>query len=344
MINRSSDFDVDVICVGAGVVGLSVAMKLAEAGLSCAVLEKGPRIGEGVSSRNSGVIHAGLYYPPHSLKAQYCVRGNTLLYEYCEKNRVPHRRCGKWVVTQDQKPGVNVELRSSSGSQDSDADLELLFENAHTSGATGLERVSQKTFREKFESRLTSRLGFYSANTGIIDPAAFASSLRSKIEERGSLVLTHAEVFGVERILGGFRLDTSRGPMTSERVVNAAGLHSDEVARFFGINDYEVIPWRGNYFRVQKDLGFSELIYPVKPKGAPGLGVHLTLDLVGGQRLGPDVSHVDSKTDFSDPTEVMALQKTFYEAASKYLKGLSLSDLHYDSCGIRPKLRKLTDH
>jgi len=309
---------VDVVVIGAGVVGAAVAHTLARKGFSVVILEAGPRVAEGVTSRNSGVIHSGLYYPPQSNKAVLCVEGNQRLYAWCQSNNVWHSRCGKLVVANNhaQLPALNA-----------------LHANAVACGATGLSLCSAAQVAA-LEPDIPAVGGLLCADTGIVDPVELTQSLLAATEALGGLVLTNAKVQGVRP---GYVLETTRGPITAERVVNAAGLHSDEVAALAGVTTYKIHPCKGDYFRLRSPRHYRHLIYPLKDAAAPGLGVHLTLDRHGGYRLGPDAYYINNKTDFSAPPEDKLEQ--FRRAAERLLGPIPPGQLSYDTCGIRPKLR-----
>jgi len=318
-----SEDKVGSVIIGAGVVGCALAQKLTEKGDSPFVLEAGPRIAEGVTSRNSGVIHAGIYYPPGSLKAKLCIRGKTLLKEWCSKKNVPWLNTGKFIV----------------GAREDEGSLAETLDNAIKSGATGVRWAKPEELAS--EPALKAEIGLLSEETGIVDSYEFSRSLLDEAEKNGAQCLTSTKVESIERFSGGgYLLSTSRGPIRTERVFNAAGLYSDEIAKMVGINKYKIYPWRGDYFRIPNKWGFKRLIYPVKKKNAPGLGIHLTLELDGSCRLGPDVEFCEKKDAFDAAPEKI---EKFYTAASAYIKGLNREYLQYDTCGIRPKLRSPAD-
>jgi L-2-hydroxyglutarate oxidase LhgO len=304
-----SGADVDVAVIGAGVVGAAVAQRLAAAGKSVAVLEQGQRPAEGVTSRNSGVIHSGLYYPAGSLKTRLCIEGQALLYDWCAQKRVPHRKCRKYIVALD---GVEEAL------------LAKQLEHAQRCGARGVRWVQEAPVRAVAALEATE--------TGIVDAAAFTHSLLDDARENGALVLTGAKVTG----LSGAGLETTRGPLRAAQVVNAAGLFSDHVARLAGVDRYTLHPWRGDYFTLHRRLPFEALIYPVKPPGAPGLGIHLTIDLGGRWRRGPDFEPATSRDDFRAAEHKHA---KFFAAAKRLLGDVREDELSWESAGIRPKLR-----
>ncbi len=311
-----------VAIVGAGVVGCAVAKELAARGRNPWVLEQGPRIAEGVTSRNSGVVHGGIYYPPGSLKAESCNRGRERLYEWCARTGVNFRRTGKWII----------------GDATEESELEALQKNAEKSGA----RVRRGTIAEIRNALpgIRAEIGLFSPDTGIVDPAELCRSLRMNAEENGATFLTDCAVTGIEALSGGgYRLLTVRGPIDADWIVNVAGLHSDEIARLAKVEKYRIYPCRGEYFRIPPLPGIDTLIYPVKKKNSPGLGIHLTLGLDGSHRLGPDAVYVESKNDFSPPSDLEAKRDLFLRSAKRFIPGLRETDLQYDSCGIRPKLR-----
>ncbi len=342
---------VEQVIIGAGVVGCAIAYELSQKGFSPLVFEKGPRIAEGVTSRNSGVIHAGLYYKPSSLKAQSCIRGNALLYEWCQKYRVPFRKTGKWVV----------------GSLAEEGELEAIHANALESGATGLHLYTKNPKPLNWDSKISADIGMYSSETGIVDPYEFSYSLYTQAEQNGAQFILNTEVKNITCLpQGGYELETSRGLIQTEIIFNAAGLYADEIAALAGITKYKIYPYRGDYFFLRTPQVFSSLVYPIKKKGSAGLGIHLTIAIDGSYRLGPDVSLAPSycvgfasefvactsyafsgkssgKEDFFPPSNLEEKKLLFYQAACQYLQNISLDQLQYDSCGLRPKLRSPQD-
>jgi len=316
---------VPAVVIGAGVIGCAIAQKLAEQGRDPIILEQGLRIAEGVTSRNSGVIHAGIYYPSGSLKSQTCLRGKNLLKSWCQKHDVPWLETGKWIVAQDDE----IET------------LEELFAHAKNAGATGLSLKGKNEITRHLPD-ISAAAAIFSAETGIVDAHAFSASLLAAAESKGATLILQSRVQSIDvRSRREFIIETTRGRLKTELVFNAAGLFSDEIARMAGVNNYQIFPWRGDYFRLRKKPAVHSLIYPVRKKNAAGLGVHLTLDLGGNFRLGPDAEYVSCKSDFTPRPEK---QSAFLQAARLYLPGLQLEDLEYDTCGIRPKLRSLNDN
>jgi L-2-hydroxyglutarate oxidase LhgO len=316
---------VDGVIVGAGVVGLAVAEALSrEKQGSILILEAGPRIAEGVTSRNSGVIHSPINYPPGTLKGALCMEGRERLYAWCQQNDVPHRQCGKLIVATD-----DAEV----------AELQELLEQAHAHGARETHLISRAEVMAVIpENRGIAAL--YSPRTGIIDPAALSQSLLMKSEENGAMLVANAKVERIEMTGGSWTLGTTRGEIQADWVVNSAGLHSDEIAKMAGIGQYTIYPWRGDYFELRLGIPVDVLVYPVKAKGAAGLGVHLTVDLSGKIRLGPDVELSPNKVEFGPKEEKLA---KFAAAARKLFPWITDEMLKYDTCGIRPKIRSPQD-
>lgn len=313
----------EIVIIGAGVIGCAIAKTLADRGHSAFVLESGPRIAEGVTSRNSGVIHAGIYYPLNSLKAESCIRGRELLYEWCEKKGVPHRKTGKWIV----------------GVKEDEEDLNILFENAKSCGVNELQ---WKNISEAgtLSEQIKADLAIYSPETGIIDPYELSKSYLDEAETKGTTLVKNAKVVRIEKMMDNYQIHTSVGPIEADVIFNCAGLYADQISEMAGVPGYKIYPWRGDYFKLSSKYKFDELVYPSKKKNAPGLGVHLTIDLQGQCKLGPDVEFSDKKDDFSERPEKLM---KFFESASKYIKNLKPEDLSYDTCGIRPKLRSPSD-
>jgi L-2-hydroxyglutarate oxidase LhgO len=314
---------VDVVIIGGGVVGCAVAAVLAARGRQVLLLEAQSRLGTEVSSRNSGVIHSGLYYPPGSLKAESCVRGNGLLYQWVARHQVWHARTGKLVVA--QTPGQEQALAS-------------LHDNARRSGAPGLELLTGAAARA-LEPEISAASALLCRETGIVDAHEYVESLAAAARQEGAEIVTGARVTGLARDRGGFRIESSRGELWSERLVNAAGLSADLVARMLGVDRFTLHPCRGDYFRLRTSARCGRLIYPVKDPASPGLGIHLTLERGGGYRLGPDTEYVSARDDYRDREDKRDL---FLAAAQRLLGPLRPEQLSYDGCGIRPKLRAPT--
>ncbi len=319
-----SDYNVDCIVIGGGVVGLAIARRLAMAGLETLVLERNGAIGMETSSRNSEVIHAGLYYPPGSIRALACVSGRRMLYRYCALHDVPFRQCGKLML---------------ATSDDQRLKLKAIFDNAVQNGVEGLSWRTPEEIRE-LEPDVACVAGFLSEQTGIIDSHAFMQALEADLQAAGGLVVLHTQV-GRLRPDGASISITTVGSdameVTARYVVNAAGHGAPQLAAQTSGLSSDAIPrqWyaKGNYFSVTGRQPFSRLIYPL-PEAA-GLGVHATIDMQGNCRFGPDVEWVEREDDLSvDPARAAA----FYKAIKVYWPGLQEGSLHPAYAGMRPKI------
>ncbi|MDZ4676540.1 MAG: NAD(P)/FAD-dependent oxidoreductase [Oligoflexia bacterium] len=316
---------IDVLIIGAGIIGCAVASRISQLqkmnGKTIVIAEAGPRIAEGVTSRNSGVVHAGIYYPPHSLKAKTCVRGNALLYEWAQKHNVPIKNLGKLIVASGEK---QIEV------------LQQIFINANESGAKDLSFLSRDEVTKR-EPSLKMDAAIWCPTTGIVDQFALTKSFLSDAQSRDVILTVNNSVKNITKMpSGSYQVMTSEGLLETEIIINCAGLNSDEIAAMAQINKYKIYPCRGDYFTFHSKVKFNHLIYPVKEPGAPGLGVHLTIDIDGKYKLGPDTEYVMTKNQFTPAEHKLEKFKT---AAEKIFGPLEASQLSYDSCGIRPKLR-----
>ena len=315
--------EVGVVVMGAGVIGLAIARRLALDGHEVIVLDRNGQFGMETSSRNSEVIHAGIYYPAGSLKARLCVDGRNLLYRYCEDNHVPFRRCGKIIF---------AATASQQGA------LETISQSARASGVEDL-RWLEPAEVTGIEPELVCSAALLSPSTGIIDSHAYMTTLLGEAEAHGALFAGHTHVDRLVRHRGKWHVhvEGERDAVVSASVViNAAGLGAQILASTIEDLPPEHVPTlhlaRGVYFTCTKRLPFSHLIYPVPTPG--GLGTHLTFDLGGQCRFGPDVEWIDHIDYSVDP----ARHAGFLEAARKIWPGLEPSDLVPGYAGIRPKL------
>ncbi|HEY4252469.1 MAG TPA: NAD(P)/FAD-dependent oxidoreductase [Roseomonas sp.] len=314
---------VDAVVIGAGVVGLAVARALALAGREVLVLEAAEGIGTETSSRNSEVIHAGIYYAKDSLMARFCVEGKQRLYAYLRERGLPHVNCGKLIVA------TSVEEAEK---------LESIRLRAAANGVDDLHRVSGNEARG-IEPELSCTAALVSPSTGIIDSHAYMVSLQGDAENAGAIFVFHAPVTGGRVTEDGIELDVGGAePMTLKAalVVNSAGLHAPKLAAHLAGLAAEHVPTayyaKGNYFSLIGRSPFSRLIYPVPVPG--GLGTHLTIDLGGQARFGPDVEWVDSLDYEVDPKR----GEGFYAAIRRWWPGLKDGALAPGYSGIRPKI------
>jgi L-2-hydroxyglutarate oxidase LhgO len=313
----------DVAVIGAGVIGLAVARELARAGREVVILESEPKIGSHTSSRNSEVIHAGIYYPPGSLKARLCVEGRNELYAYCAERGVPHARIGKLIVATSEE-----EL----------ATLAALRRNAEACGVTDLASLSQAEVAE-LEPDVRSVGGLISPSTGIVDAHALMAALRREAEEAGAQIALGTPVLSGRIHGGGVELRAGGDePLTLSfrLVLNCAGPWAPEVARRIAGMPVEQIPpqhfAKGHYFALSGRHRFRHLVYPVPVPG--GLGTHLTLDLGGQARFGPDVQWCDGVDYSFDESRADG----FYRSIRRYWPGLADGALQPGFTGVRPRI------
>lgn len=316
---------IDAVVIGAGVVGLACARALALAGREVVVLESAGSIGTGTSSRNSEVIHAGIYYPTGSLKARACVEGKQALYAYCESHGVEHRRCGKLIVATDE------------------SQLPALRALRDKAAANGVEDLVFKTPQEvaALEPAVRCAGALLSPSTGILDSHGLMLAYQGDAEAAGAMIAFDAPLVGGAVEAGGIRLEVGgAAPMAllARSVVNSAGLYASAVAAGLRGLPPASIPttWyaKGNYYTLAGRSPFGRLIYPMPEKA--GLGVHVTVDLGGQARFGPDVEWVDSPEDYDvDPQRAEA----FYEAVRRYWPELPDGALLPGYAGMRPKLQ-----
>lgn len=320
--------DTDVVVIGAGAVGLAVAAEFARSGYDVIVLEAADGIGTGTSSRNSEVIHGGMYYPTGSLRHRMCVTGRRKLYAYLEARGVPHMKRGKLIVATSEKEAANIEGIHASGL---------------ANGVEGLEMVSGATARA-WEPNLSCNAALWSPETGVVDSHSYMLALQGEIEDHGGLIAFETPVVRIERMSVGFKVSTGGAEPSAilcRRVVNSAGLGAHGVLRTIEGFPAEHIPKfvlaKGNYFGCSGKQAFTRLIYPAPVDG--GLGVHVTMDLAGRMKFGPDVEWLST----NDPSQVdytvdPKRSESFYAAIRRYWPGLPDGAITPDYSGCRPKL------
>lgn len=321
--------EVDIVIIGAGVVGLAIARHLSCNGnRSIIVLERHATFGEETSSRNSEVIHAGMYYPKDSLKASLCVRGNSLMYEFCCQYGIPHRACGKLIVGNTAEELQNVAK---------------LYEQGKTNGVPGLELVEKERI-QRLEPLVNARLALYSPTTGLLDVHQLMRCLETQAENNGVLFAYRNRVTALEHLTSGYRIevcgaDGDRLELFSPVVINAAGLEADKVAALAGIDidqaGYRQHYCKGEYFNVaNRHAGkMSHLIYPTPT--AISLGIHTRLRLDGTLALGPNafyISEIDYSVDENHKVD-------FWHSVRDFLPFIAIEDLSPEMAGIRPKLQ-----
>ncbi len=316
--------EVGVTIIGAGVVGLAIAAELA-GDKEVYVLEKNETFGQETSSHNSEVIHAGIYYPPGSLKAQLCVQGNRMLYDLCERYRIGYQKLGKLIVAAEDK---EIE------------ELERLFENGKKNGAT-LKLLSRQEIK-RLEPCVNALAAIYSPSTGIVDSYELMRYFVGRAKQSSAQTVYKAKVIGIEKLATNYKVtvedSTGNSSFLTRVLINSAGLNSDHVASLVGINlaeaGYKLRYSKGEYFSLKQRLT-ERLIYPVPGPDEGVLGIHITPDLQGRVRLGPNAYHVEE----IDYTVDEKHKQEFYDSAKVVLPSLEYEDLEPDFAGIRPKLQ-----
>jgi L-2-hydroxyglutarate oxidase LhgO len=311
--------ELDAVVIGAGVVGLAVARALAQAGREVVILEAEDAIGTHTSSRNSEVIHAGIYYPRGSLKARSCVAGKELLYEYCVTHGVPHRRSGKLIVATNESQ---------------QEELVSIQKKAHANGVTDVVWMTREQ-AQALEPEVQCAAALYSPSTGIIDSHALMLAYLGDAEDRGAMLALNTQLLGAQVVPGGFVVHTSEMDLRCRVLVNSAGLRAPSLAKSLEGYPAKLAPpeyyAKGNYYSLTRKSPFSRLVYPVPEPG--GLGVHVTLDMAGQARFGPDVEWIDRIDYAVDPKRA----ERFYAAIRRYWPGLPDGALAPGYAGIRPK-------
>jgi len=313
--------EIDVAVVGGGVVGLASALALAERGATVCVIEKESRPGRGMSSHNSGVIHAGIYYPRDSLKAKLCLEGRDRLYDFCRRYAVPHRRCGKLLVA-----SLEGEIR----------ELEVLCARGIANGATSLQIVDAHFVRHR-EPHVHAVAAVWSPDTGILETEALISTFSRLCRERDVAMLVGTAVIGASPSIHGIELVTSRERFVAGTVVNAAGLYADDVSAMLGGRRFRITPCRGEYAELApaRRSWVNGLVYPLPHSDGSGLGVHLTPTTWGSVLIGPTAKFQDSKDDYEGDRLPL---DAFVEPTRALLPDITLADLQPGGTGIRAKL------
>jgi L-2-hydroxyglutarate oxidase LhgO len=319
---------VDIVVVGAGAVGLAIGAALVDKNKELYILEKEETYGQGTSSRNSEVIHAGIYYPSGSLKAELCVKANPMIYEICEKNKVPYKNTGKLIVANGE---AEVKL------------LEGIIKHATSIGARDLEMIDKDRIHE-LEPNVKADMAILSPSTGIMDAHGLMDHFHreARLKAGSDPVVLDTEVTGIKQVKDSYVVKMVSGgepfEIESRVVINSAGLYADKVAEMAGIDidkaGYRIHWCKGEYFSLTGKPPAQMLIYPPPPQDAASLGIHSVPDLTGRLKFGPNAFYVD-KIDYSVESE----KEPFWRDVVKYFPTVKLEDLHPDMSGIRAKLQ-----
>ena len=315
----------NITVIGAGVVGLSIAEELSANYKRVLLIEKNDSFGQETSSRNSEVIHAGIYYPHGFLKASFCTEGNRLLYNLCRERNIPHKRLGKLIVATND---------------DECEYLENIKKHAEGNGLSDLTLLGKKQVLT-LEPEVSARAAIYSPSTGIIDSHSLMRSFCISAESSGAVIAFRSKVTAIHAENGIYEVETNGGEYRfhTKVIINSAGLYSDTIAAMAGIDidqhGYRLKYCKGNYFSASPSPKLNHLVYPVPPENAESLGIHATLDLSNRVKFGPDSQYIDEIEYSIDEGR----RESFYQSIRNYLPGIKPEYLHPDMCGIRPKLQ-----
>lgn len=323
--------DAEITIIGAGVVGLAIAGRITKIQNNVFLIEKHLTFGQETSSRNSEVIHAGIYYPEGSLKSRLCVSGKKLLYDFCGKFEIPFNNCGKLIVATSEN---EIPI------------LDNIISTARINGLTDLVMKEAEEVKE-MEPNIFALKAIYSPSTGIVDSHALMKQFETNILNNGGNIVYGSEVKGIKKITDGYKItlkdaDGNDYLFTSSIVINSGGLTSDVISEMAGLkdDDLKIMFCKGEYYRLRppRNKLISRLVYPVPHHNLEGIGIHVTIDLGGGVKLGPDVSYLSSNN--YDYTVDPGKQESFFLSARKFLPFLEYEDIYPEMAGIRPKIQK----
>jgi L-2-hydroxyglutarate oxidase LhgO len=324
-------FNADITIIGAGVIGLAIASEVAEAGKDIIVLERHNSFGQETSSRNSEVLHAGMNYPPGTLKAELCVKGKQLLYEICEKNNIPYKKTGKLIIASEERDLPLLDQLLQQGAQNGVSDLEMW-------DAARIKRIAPN---------IRAFAALYSPSTGIVDSHKLMGYFFNSASGKGALISFGSDVTKIAREGSIYELEVKNFEenivVRSRIVINCAGLDSDTIASLAGLDTgklrYTLHYCKGQYFRASNSTSSSlnMLVYPAPRPKAAGLGIHATLDLGGGLRFGPDDEYLKTREKNYDVDE--SRKRDFYLSVNEFLPFIKEENLSPDTAGIRPKLQ-----
>jgi glycerol-3-phosphate dehydrogenase len=325
----------NILIIGGGVVGCAIARAVSRRWEDVFLVEQNPKLGMATSSRNSGVVHSGIYYPKNSLKARHCTEGNRLTYEFCKKHNVPFRHTGKLVV---------------AANAHEEADLEALKKKGEGNGVEGLRLIGPEEIRKR-EPHIRGSAAMMVPSTGIVSAEELVHAYARIATGQGAEIVTHARVVSLEPVAGAIRVglrigdeeDVQDEMIEARCVINAAGLYADEVAALMGNKSWKIYPVRGEYCEVRGPRAslINDLVYPLPHSDGLSLGVHFTKTLWGTFLLGPTATYVDSKENYEKNRLPIA---AFAESAKTLLPEIEESDLQIGYSGLRPKLVPPTGH
>ena len=323
--------DADITIIGAGVVGLAIAENVSKTHNNVFLIEKHLSFGQETSSRNSEVIHAGIYYTKDSLKARLCVEGKWMIYDYCKKYDIPYNNCGKLIVaTSEEEISVIEGIRLT----------------ALKNGVDDLSFLEREQISE-LEPNIFALKALFSPSTGIVDSHSLMKQYETNSYNNGCQIVYGSEVTGISQIENGYKInlfdaDKNNYSFTTRIIINSAGLTSDKVSEMVGISDdsLKIHFCKGEYFRINppKNRLINRLVYPVPHQNMEGIGIHVTIDMGGGVKLGPDVKYLES--NIYDYKVTPSKQEAFYKSAKKFLPFLEFDDIAPEMAGIRPKIQK----
>ena len=323
--------DTEITIIGAGVIGLAIAETISQENKNVFLIEKHLSFGQETSSRNSEVIHAGIYYTKNSLKSKLCLEGKRLLYDYCNRYDIPYKNCGKLIVATSEEE-ISI--------------IEGIRQTAIQNGVDDLKVLDQEQILE-LEPNIFALKALFSPSTGIVDSHSLMKQYETNAVNNGCQIVYGSEVTGIERISNGYKVslldsDSKNYAFTTGIIINSAGLTSDKIAAMVGIEDdnLKILFCKGEYFRLNppKNRLINRLVYPVPHHNMEGIGIHVTIDMGGGVKLGPDVRYLESNIYDYKVTE--SKQEAFYKSAKKFLPFLEFDDLSPEMAGIRPKIQK----
>ena len=325
----------NILIIGGGVVGCAIARAVSAHWDDVFLVEQNPKLGMATSSRNSGVVHSGIYYPRNSLKARHCIEGNRLTYEFCKKHNVPFRHTGKLVVAADAHE---------------ETDLEALKKKGEGNGVEGLRLIGPEEIRKR-EPHICGSAAMVVPSTGIVSAEELVHAFARVAAGQGAEIVNRARVVSLEPVAGAIRVGLKIGDeediqdetIEARCVINAAGLYADEVAALLGNNSWKIYPVRGEYCEVRGPRAslINDLVYPLPHSDGLSLGVHFTKTLWGTFLLGPTATYVDSKENYEKNRLPIA---AFAESAKTLLPEIEESDLQIGYSGLRPKLVPPTGH